>query len=281
MNNEETIRRWAAEALGSPYVYGGAGQPCTVEYRRQRMAQYPRHAAAIRASCPVLSGARGACAGCRYDGRSCFDCAQLTRRALETVGIRLPSGASSQWSAGPWAQKGPIARLPRQRVCVVFRESGDPAYPMAHAGLYLGDGYAVDARSHMQGVLRCPVERYPWTHYALPDGLEGEDTAGELAPGARGEHVRRMQRLLMLCGYQLPRHGADGVFGAETLSALDAFQSDNGLPARGRADDTALKLLADMADKAADGSPLERRLRALEETLAACAGCPHRKEATA
>ena len=38
-----------------------------------------------------------------------------------------------------------------------------------------------------------------------------------------------MQELLIKAGYDLPKYGADGQFGNETLEALKAFQADNGL----------------------------------------------------
>ena len=262
MNKERMIAQWALDAQGSPYVYGGTGRRCTPAYRKQLMAQYPQHAPAIQAFCPVLSGIQKDCRGCRHEGRSCYDCAQFTRRALEAAGISLPSGASSQWRSDSWAHKGDIKNLPRGRVCVLFRQSGDSAYPMAHTGLYLGDGTAMDARSHAQGVLRRPVEAYPWTHYAIPHGLDGEAC---IRQGARGEHVRKLQQLLLACGYTLPRHGADGIFGEETLAALNHFQRDNGQPAAPAADDQLLMLLKDMADKR-DGTLPD-----------ACANCPHRK----
>jgi peptidoglycan hydrolase-like protein with peptidoglycan-binding domain len=44
--------------------------------------------------------------------------------------------------------------------------------------------------------------------------------------GAKGEPVRAMQQLLLAKGYDLPRWGDDGDFGAETERALSAMQSD-------------------------------------------------------
>lgn len=51
--------------------------------------------------------------------------------------------------------------------------------------------------------------------------------------GARGEEVRRMQSLLLRQGRCLPKYGADGVFGSETLTALRRFQAARGLTADG------------------------------------------------
>ena len=52
----------------------------------------------------------------------------------------------------------------------------------------------------------------------------------------RGEPQDRqeMQRRLMKLGYDLPRFGADGDFGNETLQALKTFQKDRGLKVDGK-----------------------------------------------
>ena len=151
-------------------MYGGTGHPCTVAYRRARMAQYPQMAAKIAANCPRLADGASSCAACRWRGKNCYDCAQWTRRLFACAGVTLPSGATTQWKTADWAAKGALDSLPRGRVCCVFRRSGAG---MSHTGLYLGDGSVTDARSHALGVLRQPLEKYPWTHWALPAGLYG------------------------------------------------------------------------------------------------------------
>ena len=52
-----------------------------------------------------------------------------------------------------------------------------------------------------------------------------------LVKGMESEAVRAMQQLLIAKGYEMPRYGADGEFGAETENALLLFQEDNGLKA--------------------------------------------------
>lgn len=45
--------------------------------------------------------------------------------------------------------------------------------------------------------------------------------------------VKALQQALMALGYSLPKYGADGKWGSETLKALKKFQKDNGLKADG------------------------------------------------
>ena len=253
--NPAAAVRFALDAVGSPYVYGAANRPCAPAMREAQMRQYPGAAWNIRANCPVLNGNAGICAGCPYLGKTAFDCAQLTRFALQAAGVSLPSGASSQWKAGVWAEKGEIpAALPANHTalcvpCLVFRH--DPAAPssrpMAHVGLSLGDGRAVDARSHRRGVVKMPLTAYPWTHYALPAGFlagGGKGLAMALQSGSRGGAVRMLQRNLLNLGFPLPRYGADGIYGPETAAAVRAFQHAYSLPPSGIADSMTINLLS-------------------------------------
>lgn len=51
--------------------------------------------------------------------------------------------------------------------------------------------------------------------------------------GDRGPVVGKLQQALLEAGYDLPQFGADGDFGAETESAVRAFQQDSGLDVDG------------------------------------------------
>jgi len=49
----------------------------------------------------------------------------------------------------------------------------------------------------------------------------------DVPKGRRGPEVRDVQQALLALGYSLPKHGADGIRGPETVSAIKAFQTDN------------------------------------------------------
>lgn len=68
-----------------------------------------------------------------------------------------------------------------------------------------------------------------------------------ISRGASGPDVTEMQRYLLALKYAMPKYGADGDFGAETLRAVKAFQADAGLAvdgAMGAADLAKLKEIA-------------------------------------
>lgn len=74
------------------------------------------------------------------------------------------------------------------------------------------------------------------TVVVLTDGARAWDDDGTLRKGDRGDEVKAMQERLMALGYSLPRYGADGDFGSETLAALKAYQADKGLTVTGTYD---------------------------------------------
>lgn len=51
-----------------------------------------------------------------------------------------------------------------------------------------------------------------------------------LRPGDRGPMVKEMQQALIKKGFSVGTMGADGVFGSNTLTGLEAFQDDGALP---------------------------------------------------
>ena len=176
MNKVDSARAWLLSRVGNPYLMGGTGQFCTVAYRKARAAQYPGSAAKIKANCTRMRGAANRCMGCRYydetagTGKRAYDCAQLTRWCMDAIGIKLVSGATSQWNKTAWAEKGEISGMPREKMCLVFRR--DSAKVMGHVGVYLGDGTVVHAKGHDYGVVREGLEEYGrFTHYGVPMGL--------------------------------------------------------------------------------------------------------------
>ena len=138
-----------------------------------------------------------------------------------------------------------------------------------HVGYYIGNGWAVEWQGFAYGCVKTQVSKRPWTHwYALPfidygdaiqtapvhtpDTPATEYTLGSrsLEKGAKGTDVKTMQELLLQLGFSLPKYGADGSFGTETLSALKAFQSKAGIKADGiYGTETHAALMAATADR--------------------------------
>lgn len=237
----DRVREYALAQVGAAYIMGATAVKCTPKYRRflaeGRSADY---AEAIIDNCPVLSGKRSSCDGCKYEDRLSFDCAQLSKFAAAAGGISLPSGSNSQWTKVDWAITGEIASLPMDVVCFVFRHN-DKKNRKVHVGVYLGDGTVSDARGHGNGVLHKDVSSYPWTHYAIPVeiakevGLDMSDrpTYAEMRrdtirKGSKDNAVAELQGLLNAWDPEL-QLAVDGQFGAATHAAVILFQQAHGL----------------------------------------------------
>lgn len=149
------METWIRSKVGCGYVYGATGWVCSSKRRNQQATQYPEHAENIL----------GICA--KWDGKECYDCAQLIRRALEYAGVTgVPSGATSQWNkASLWSEKGAMSDLPSDGLLALFRASDAK---MQHIGWRMSDGTVIDARSSAKGVIVSNVKDYKWTHWARP-----------------------------------------------------------------------------------------------------------------
>ena len=206
MTKPEIIRAWCEARVGCPYIYGGTGQPCTPGYRKARMNQYPAYAEKIKRNCPRLKGVADSCAGCRWCdpetgvGKPAYDCAQLSRGAMEAIG----------------------------RVCLVYRDDGGN---MGHVGIYTGDGFVTHAKGHDWGVVCQHIADTEFTHYGIPRSLyDGKPARPILRQGAQGPAVTTLQTLL--CD-AVDRVRVDGAFGPETADAVKAFQKAQGLTVDG------------------------------------------------
>ena len=272
MTNEH-FAAFCLSMLGQPYWYGTCLYKCTESLRNRKAAQYPSHYASGRTARyrqdisekKVCADCIGAVKGYAWTGGG--------QGVLESVGTDKTyassygshgcpdKGADSMftYAKSKGADWGGIDTLPEVVGLALHKEG--------HVGYYVGNGEAVEWKSFADGCVKTKVAGRGWTSwYRLPfldygDGvLQGstdDETPAEtplgsrlLLDGSEGSDVRALQELLLSLGYELPRYGADGNFGAETEAALRAFQADAGLEADGKYGE---KSHAALMDAAADG----------------------------
>lgn len=232
MTKPESVKGAALERIGCPYVFGGTGKVCTPEYRQARMAQYPDYASKIKANCPRLKGSASSCANCKWadpetgKGKLCYDCAQFALACMKAADIPLVSGSNSQWLKTLYSERGKIEDMPRDKVCLVFRDDGGK---MGHVGVYIGDGTVVHARGHDFGVVQQELSATKFSHYLIPSGLY-DDGLPTLRKGNSGSYVEQMQTALNEAGCVCD---IDGKFGSNTEAAVKQFQKMYGLTADG------------------------------------------------
>lgn len=245
---------WEAAQLciGWPYIFGDRGQYCTPAHRVAVYNKDPSssHYQNVRKNCQAIRESKptGSCTGCKWypNGEKVrgFDCRGFTYWILKQIyGWELiGAGATSQWNTeSNWKAKGTIDTIPEGKlVCLFYTEKGN-AKVMAHTGL----GYKGETIECSSGVQYKTKRDKKWTHWGLPACVDenyvapvepskpAEKKYPTLKKGSKGANVTKLQKLLMEKGYALPKYGADGSFGTETLNAVKNFQEDHGLTVDG------------------------------------------------
>ena len=278
VNTPFTAEHFVAYCLrmvGHPYWYGTCGYKATSSLLSRKTKQYPSHYGSSRTNrykqdianqevvCDCIGGAKGyAWTG---GGQAMLDAIGTDKSVPSTYGSHgcPDKGANSMFSYAKnkgcaWGTMATLLEVPG----LALTKDG-------HVGYYIGNGWAVEWQGFAYGCVRTQVSKRPWTHwYALPfidygdalqtapvhtpDASATEYTLGSrsLEKGAKGTDVRTLQELLLQLGFSLPKYGADGSFGAETLSALKAFQSRAGIKADGiYGTETHAALMAATADR--------------------------------
>ena len=237
----------ALACVGWAYVFGARGEYCDPTNRRSRARDdHPT----IKSKCKNFNGKDSKPAGCvgcqwflgtaqsdqdKHEGRTrFFDCRGFTYWILlQVFGWKLQgAGATSQWNtASNWKSKGKIATMPKDTLCCLFVQKGSK---MEHTGFGL-NGETIECSS---GVQHFTSRKAKWTHWAVPACVDGKvepspEGKPTLRKGSKGTYVNLLQTMLIQRGYDLPKYGADGDFGSETLAAVKAFQTDHGIPSDG------------------------------------------------
>lgn len=247
---ETMIAAWKADGLsgaeiawntakaceGWPYVFGAWGDkdPCTIATRKKR---YRSNHETIKTACQVYMGTKGTCDGCKWfpNGERVysFDCRGFTDYCLRQGGVDLyGDGCTTQWNTGSnWSRKGTIDTMPRGQLVCLFEQDPDNEKSMKHTGLGL-DNETVECQ---RGVQYFQKRNAKWTHWAIPRGMDGGGVEPVPAAkptirrGSTGVYVTLLQTELIQRGYDCGPKGADGIYGAATMTAVKNFQRDHGL----------------------------------------------------
>ena len=227
---------WAQGMLGQPYWYGTCCYPATSSLLASKTKQYPSHYQASRTARYKSDIAKGTVVA---------DCIGLikgyywTREdGTQKYGLdgRPDKGANGMYTAAK--VKGDIKTLPEI--------PGLLLYSSGHAGVYIGGGYAIEARGFNYGVVKTKVSERNWTAWyqcpyidylngdvplPVPEQPLGNRTLRYSEPMMRGEDVRLAQELLLAHGFAPGK--IDGIFGVKTEAAVKAFQSHTGLEVDG------------------------------------------------
>ena len=199
------------------YIWGTAGELWTAE----------KQAAATREQTVKY--------GKRWIGHHVVDCSGLFSWAFKKLGGYMYHGSNTMYNKY-CTSKGKITSSTALKPGYAVFTGNEKTHD--HVGLYVGDGWVIEARGTQYGVVKTKLTDKKWTYWGA---LKGVDYDGEAAPdahptlrkGDKGEDVKKLQTLLAGRGYDLGKWGIDGDFGSATEKAVKAFQKDAGLTADG------------------------------------------------
>ena len=105
---------------------------------------------------------------------------------------------------------------------------------MVHVGVYVGDGYTIEAKGRDDGVCKRLLSQGDWTHWGRLPLLQADDpeeTEEKVAkkieltsPMMRGDDIKALQTALNALGYDAG--DADGIAGKNTIAAIQRFAGD-------------------------------------------------------
>lgn len=125
-----------------------------------------------------------------------------------------------------------------------------------HIGFVADDELnVIEARGRDSGVVKGKMDGR-WNYFGRPevfrDEINGEaktELTAVLRLGDKGKNVTDLQKELAWLGYDIGKHGADGIFGQDTRNAVEAFQRDRGIKADGIVGPETRAALASAAEK--------------------------------
>lgn len=193
---------YAKAQLGLPYWYGCFGQTSTEALYNSKKKQYIQF---YTASDYKL----------QY-GKRVHDCIGLIKGYLwSDTPTSVPKyNASQDVSAdGMLAickEKGSISTIPELPGVLVFSSQ--------HVGVYIGNGYVVEARGHKWGVVKTKFSERGWKNWGKCPWIEYEDS--KKVATTENLVLSFQQAALADDKTLLPEYGADGDYGSETEKAM-------------------------------------------------------------
>ena len=184
--------------------------------------------------------------GSKWIGHKVADCSGLFSWAFRQLGGYMYHGSNTMWLKYCTA-KGEMRNgkrtdgqplLPGTAVFTYSTKTGK----RGHVGLYIGDGWVIEAQGAKAGVVKTKVTNSKWVEWGELKGVDYSGTAPAPAPdpepakrptirkGNRNAYVKEMQTMLRDLGYNLGICGVDGDFGTATEKAVREFQRDHDGP---------------------------------------------------
>ena len=183
--------------------------------------------------------------GGKWAGHIVTDCSGLFADAFEKLGGKIAHGSNTMWRdycTDKGELKGGKRTDGKELLPGTAVFTGSSWNQHNHVGLYVGNGWVIEAQGTQNGVTRTKITNSKWTYWGELKGVQyGADPQPEPEPapagekptlrrGDKGAYVTLLQKELMSKGYSCGPQGADGDFGQNTEKAVRAFQSEHNGP---------------------------------------------------
>lgn len=233
---------YAKKMLGLPYWYGTFGQIASQSLYEEKKGQYKTQYPPMKWTYESFKS---------QFGQKVHDCVGLAFKGY----LMTPQGASNypmnaavynstyDYSANGFEalakEKGSISTMPETVGLIVWKNN--------HVGIYIGNGYVIEAQGHAYGVtktklsdrgwqkwIKCPFWDYVSQPTPSPDPVNVE--MPELKKGVKCDEVTLFQMAMNNLGYKDANGDPleiDGSFGGKSECVCIQFQNDNGLKADG------------------------------------------------
>ena len=188
--------------------------------------------------------------GDKWIGHMVADCSGLFSWAFKQLGGYMYHGSNTIWNKY-CTSKGELKKGKRTdgeelKLGTAIFTHNTTKDNRGHIGLYIGDGWVIEASGTINGVIKSKISISKWVEWGelkgvdynntVPDIItdpEEDKTYGTIRKGDKGPVVKYAQQLLQDRGYDLGKYGVDGDFGSATQAAVKQFQRDWGLKVDG------------------------------------------------
>lgn len=204
------------------YVYGGQGET----YSQALAEKWTEERRSVPKTRDRNTYFIADCA--RWYGRKVEDCSGLIVNAIRTVIPKFGDRTANRFIKTSCSETGGMAAMPETAGIVLWKNG--------HIGVYVGDGWVIEARGTEYGVVKSKLSTQPWKKWGyLKDVDYGADKSEwsvsrvlkRMEPMLRGDDVKELQKRIGVA--------ADGAFGAATEAAVKAYQKRQGLMPDGKA----------------------------------------------
>ena len=146
--------------VGRPYWYGTFGNEATLAMLQYKRKQYPKYYRAKDFEGQI--------------GQKVHDCIGLIKGYMWTDNADDTKPKYQSNNFKDWNADGYYAKAKRKGIGIQTMpdEPGVAVFMPGHVGVYVGNGWVVEARGHAFGVVKTLLKDRPWTKWAYIDEIQ-------------------------------------------------------------------------------------------------------------